>query len=561
MSVGRKLSIALYSIIALLCITTAVTFVNLKNIENKSEEALDNRVKRLQIIDDLRVDIAMQGLYARALLLENTNFNRENLIDYAKQVDEGIATLQELASSSQMKTYTANFDESNTAFNEELEKVLAAAEAGDIEQGISIVNGPLQKANLELVETSVLMAEFQNEQMDLIKEETASAITQSEVISTIVLIISFIVGTGAAIYVKRAISKPLQEMSAAVAVIADGDLSKEYKTFTSKDEIGKLSNGFNVMQTNLRSLIENVQINTEQLSSSAEELSASTEEITATSEDVTRQVMLTSNAAQGSSQAARESANAMEETAHGVQRIAEASQAVHTASLDANDTATHGAKIIGDAQQQMMTINDSTGLVNDLVLKLAKQTDEISNITKVITDITDQTNLLALNASIEAARAGEHGKGFAVVAAEVLKLAEESKASANSIVALTNEIKVDTDNVERAVASSLVSVKEGVDIITEAGDAFKSIVSAVENMTNQIQEVSATAEQLSASAEQVSASVQEISNSTESAAESVDTIAAAMEEQSATMVEVSGIAQSLSNSAQQLQEEINKFKI
>lgn len=251
----------------------------------------------------------------------------------------------------------------------------------------------------------------------------------------------------------------------------------------------------------------------------------------------------------------------MEETAQGVQRIAEASQTLHSSSVNANETATHGAEIISQAKHQMTTINDSTSIVHELVQKLAKQTEEIENITKAITDITDQTNLLALNASIEAARAGDHGKGFAVVANEVKKLAEDSKASAHSIVELTVEIQKDTVNVASAVSNAIESVKEGVTIITEAGQSFGSISNAVNEMTTQIQEISAMAEQLSASAEQVTASVNEIAKGAETSTESIDSIAAAMEEQSATMQQVSGVAVTLADNAGELQKEIQRFKI
>ena len=267
----------------------------------------------------------------------------------------------------------------------------------------------------------------------------------------------------------KTITAPLRTVMNAAHVIADGDLSQPDVVAKSRDEIGQLATVFNDMKTSLRGLIKNVQTNSEQLSAAAEELSASTEEISATTEDVTRQVANTAEAAQGSSRAAGESAVAMEETAQGVQRIAEASQTLHSSSLDASETATKGKEIIEHAKKQMDVINTSTATVNELVQKLAKQTEEIENITKVITDITDQTNLLALNASIEAARAGEQGKGFAVVANEVKKLAEESKESANSIAALTVEIKTDTENVEKAVENSLTSVKDGVEIISEAG--------------------------------------------------------------------------------------------
>ncbi|MER2000293.1 MAG: methyl-accepting chemotaxis protein [Lysinibacillus sp.] len=561
MKVGLKLNLSFFAITFLLLISTVISVMNLNSIESKTEEALDNRVEQILYVDEIRVNLGMQGLYARALMLQQTEQNKTSLIEAAEKLDQSIVEIEKLANTEVMKQHIEKIKVHNNDFNASLEKVLTAVENKELNAAEAIVTGELQSANVGILTVAGEMLEFQNEQLKIIKTETAGAVSLSKNVAFIVLAISAIIAIVLIFVVRSIITKPLGRVMVAATAISNSDLTQEDLKMTAKDEIGQLGNIFDEMKHNLRSLIGNVQGNAESLSAAAEELSASTEEVTATTEDVTNQVTSAAEMATGSMRAAAESATAMDETAQGVQRIAEASTALHSASIDASATASNGKGIVESAKEQMNVINDSTATVNEVVQKLAKQTAEIESITKAITDITEQTNLLALNASIEAARAGEHGKGFAVVADEVKKLAEESKASAQSIVALTMEIQSDTSNVEKAVSNALGSVQDGVKIITEAGDSFEEIVGAVNDMTTQIQEVSATAEQLSASAEEVSASIAEIASGANVASDGLTSIAAAMEEQTATMQEVSGVAVSLSDSASELQAEIQKFRV
>ncbi|MFN3208380.1 MAG: methyl-accepting chemotaxis protein [Roseovarius sp.] len=101
----------------------------------------------------------------------------------------------------------------------------------------------------------------------------------------------------------------------------------------------------------------------------------------------------------------------------------------------------------------------------DAMEEISGSSDQIAQIIVLIEDIAFQTNLLALNAGVEAARAGDAGRGFAVVASEVRALAQRSTEAAMQIKSL--------------IGKSAMHVKNGVDLVNEAGTALKSILDRV----------------------------------------------------------------------------------
>lgn len=152
----------------------------------------------------------------------------------------------------------------------------------------------------------------------------------------------------------------------------------------------------------------------------------------------------------------------LEETAAAISQITESVQNAtdQTKSVEATVDATkaealRGGDIVKRAVGAMQDIEDSAG--------------KISEINRVIEDISFQTNLLALNAGVEAARAGDSGRGFAVVASEVRSLALRSATSAN-------EIKELIDN-------STDKVQVGVELVDEAGKAISEIISKIEEVS------------------------------------------------------------------------------
>jgi len=200
-------------------------------------------------------------------------------------------------------------------------------------------------------------------------------------------------------------------------------------------------------------------------------------------------------------QRAEESASTMEEIASSVERLAdlvrhntqrarEASALVDTAGRQAED----GRKVVSGSVEVMQ--------------RIARSSDRISEIITVIDGIAFQTNILALNAAIEAARAGEHGRGFAVVAGEVRSLAQRTAAAARDVKALI------ADSVEDAgtAAREASHIEELIGVIVQSFGQFTArvaeIASASSDQSTGIDEINAALRQMNEGAQAQAAFVE-----------------------------------------------------
>lgn len=561
MSVRKKLNIGFISLTLFLLISSIISYLQFKSIEGTLEEVLDEQMIQIQLTDDIQQMVSSQGLFLRAYIMDTNDSNAQMLKEYETQLTETINELASIAQSDYDQEVLQQINQLHKALLDQSKEAIQAFNNGDTNLALTYINGDVSQTNRAIYALSTEYKNYQHNQLAEINKNAKKTVARAIIISVAMFISSAIVGLYFMYFVKNSIVVPLRKVIDAADTLAQGDLTVTDVHHQSKDEIGTLATAVNTLKQNLYHLVQNIQDSASHLSAASEELSASTEEVTASSTEVAHRVQETASHLTASSSASQQSAVAMDETSAGVQRIAEATQSLHQNAITVTNTATDGGQTVDTAKQQMNTISDSTSRIAELTNKLSKQSEEIGQITKVITAITDQTNLLALNAAIEAARAGEHGKGFAVVADEVRKLAEESNKSAGQIVALTNDIQADTRNVAEAVHEGLSSVKDGVIMINNAGDAFYSITTSIRDFTDQIEDISATSQQISASAEEVAASVTEIANSADLSANNAQMIAGAIDEQASTIQQVNAVAVELSESAQKLQSLLQRFKV
>ncbi|MDZ8087181.1 MAG: methyl-accepting chemotaxis protein [Nostoc sp. DedQUE12b] len=195
-----------------------------------------------------------------------------------------------------------------------------------------------------------------------------------------------------------------------------------------------------------------------QMNASASAIAASTTEIATTIEQQQRTTMQQASSVNQTTTTMNELAASSRQSAE----QAEASAAGARQVLLLVDGRTQ------EGEFSQSSLREKVGDIAAQILHLNEQTNQIGTISALVSDLASQTNMLALNAAVEAVRAGENGKGFAVVAAEIRKLADQSKQSAEKINLLVVDIQKSTN-------STVMVTGEGTKTVEKIVDAIKTI--------------------------------------------------------------------------------------
>lgn len=252
------------------------------------------------------------------------------------------------------------------------------------------------------------------------------------------------------------IRKPLQELTAQIELLAQGNLKVRFETAHQKrnDELGQMSKALELMSSEMEQVVSRVVEISKEINRAGSDLQSNAEEMN-----------------------------------HGVKKQASSAQEV-SASMEQMTSIIENNTNNAQSTEKIAEIStDSVLQGNQTSEQSAKEVKEIAGKIKIISEIAFQTNILALNAAVEAARAGEHGKGFAVVASEVRKLAERSRKAAEEIEQKATQVVSTSHNASQQLQSVVPDLKKTINLIHEIAAGSTQQKSGAQQINAALQEL------------------------------------------------------------------------
>jgi len=358
-------------------------------------------------------------------------------------------------------------------------------------------------------------------------------------------------------------AKPIVEGTNYAEKVANLDLTEDIpeKYKNRKDEIGALVRALQGIIYNLRDLVKDISVFSEQVAATAQQLSVTTQQSSVAAEQIAKSV---EDIAKGASDQAVNTEDGMKKANNlgtSIENNEQKLQELLTSSIAVNEYVDEGIKEI----EKLSKITEGSMLANkeiyEGIIKTNGSSKKIGQASQVISSLADQTNLLALNAAIEAARAGEAGRGFAVVAEEIRKLAEQSSESTKAIDDLVAELLRNADDSVKTMERVNSIYLEQANSVKSNKEKYMLIAKAIEKSDKAAESLNISGKEMSQMKEEIIFALEKLASIAEENAAATEEVSASVEEQTASMGEITNSSESLSILAHTLKAHIEKFKL
>ncbi|WP_432402543.1 methyl-accepting chemotaxis protein [Wukongibacter sp. M2B1] len=371
----------------------------------------------------------------------------------------------------------------------------------------------------------------------------------------LIIIVIFI-----ALTVSNRITNPIITLLKLMDEASKGNLTV-MSTDKSKSEVGRLSQGFNILLDNTRKLIGKIDDVASSVTKSVEFLSKTTEETEISINEVAKSVTSVASAASDQAKEAETGLKASTNLSKELDIMANYIEESKNSSNTIYEANSMGLKAIESLSEKSEETDRIYSEIGEVIFNLNQKAHTIEEIVDTIMAISEQTNLLALNAAIEAARAGDAGKGFAVVAEEVRKLAENTAKSSNDVQDILSVIRKDINEAQDKMTYSETVISQQNSAVKNTMSTFDNILKETNNIVNQTNNISSSLKNVIESREQLMVVIENVSAISEETAASAQEVSASTEQQGAAISEINSLVDQLNKMIQDLETTIRAFKL
>lgn len=556
--IGMKYATAMIIAIVMFLFSTGIVYILIEKSKddfNIMEQANNNTVQ----IAGINTALNEQDVMIADFILFQTPSLKEDFEQSTKKIDASLDKLQlEVDEAGETIDYIRkNTNEMKLVF---IDEIVPAVERNDRSKFI-LARRKSMEYSTKCKEALRGIQGMLEKDRGMAMDNSRSQLDRTIFVLFISIAVSAILGLACMYTISRMINRHLNRVVFLSKEIAEGNLAVDKMDYRGNDEIGQLSQSFNLMADSLRNIIGqivnasmNVGHQSTELTHSAAQLKQGIEQVAVTMEQLAagavEQADYTSN-----SVSVIEGLNNQIIKANG-QSVFLANEAETLRGMSKE-----GYSLMDNSIQQMSTIHEVVKSSAEQMNELNKKAQEISQLVGIIEGISDQTNLLAINAAIEAARAGEAGKGFAVVADEIRKLSEKVNSSVKGITTIINGIQHQAQKVAAELQGGYGKVEEGTRQIRVTGETLRNINIGVTSIVEIINNVGGSMGEIAKNSEKINLSVEHIASISEEIASGVEETSASVQHQNSYIGTIQDNARTLSELAQDLNDTVAKFRL